>query len=137
LILLDFGATRAFAPAFGAAYRQLTIAALAGDRTAMKQAAMAIGYFDEQVLPTHQTAVLDMMQMALEPLRHAGDFDFGHTNMVQGLREAGMALGLERDFWHIPPIDTLFLHRKLGGLYLLAARLKARVNVQHLVQTIL
>jgi predicted unusual protein kinase regulating ubiquinone biosynthesis (AarF/ABC1/UbiB family) len=137
LILLDFGATRAFAPAFGAAYRQLTIAALAGDRTAMKHAAMAIGYFDEQVLPTHQTAVLDMMQMALEPLRHAGDFDFGHTDMVQRLREAGMALGLERDFWHIPPIDTLFLHRKLGGLYLLAARLKARVNVQHLVQTIL
>jgi hypothetical protein len=29
------------------------------------------------------------------------------------------------------------LHRKLGGLYLLAARLKARVNVQQLVQTIL
>jgi hypothetical protein len=45
-----------------------------------------------------------------------------------------MALGLERDFWHIPPIDTLFLHRKLGGLYLLAARLRARVNVQQLVQ---
>jgi hypothetical protein len=57
--------------------------------------------------------------------------------MVQRLRQAGMALGLDRDFWHIPPIDTLFLHRKLGGLYLLAARLKARVNVQQLVQTIL
>jgi hypothetical protein len=53
--------------------------------------------------------------------------------MVQRLRDAGMALGLDRDFWHIPPIDTLFLHRKLGGLYLLAARLKARVNVQQLV----
>ena len=28
----------------------------------------------------------------------------------------------------------MFLHRKPGGLYLLAVRLKARVNVQHLVQ---
>jgi predicted unusual protein kinase regulating ubiquinone biosynthesis (AarF/ABC1/UbiB family) len=137
LILLDFGATRSFAPAFGQAYRQLMAAAMEGDRRAMKQAAMAIGYFDERALPKHQTAVLDMMQMALEPLRHAGDFDFGHTDMVQRLRQAGMALGLDRDFWHIPPIDTLFLHRKLGGLYLLAARLKARVNVQQLVQTIL
>ena len=135
--MLDFGATRSFAPAFGQAYRQLMAAAMAGDRRAMKQAAMAIGYFDERALPKHQTAVLDMMQMALEPLRHAGDFDFGHTDMVQRLRQAGMALGLDRDFWHIPPIDTLFLHRKLGGLYLLAARLKARVNVQQLVQTIL
>lgn len=137
LILLDFGATRAFAPAFGQAYRQLMAAAMAGERQAMKQAAMTIGYFDERALPKHQTAVLDMMQMALEPLRHAGDFDFGQTDMVHRLRQAGMALGLERDFWHIPPIDTLFLHRKLGGLYLLAARLKARVNVQQLVQTIL
>ena len=107
LILLDFGATRAFAPAFGQAYRQLMAAAMAGERQAMKQAAMAIGYFDERALPKHQTAVLDMMQMALEPLRHTGDFDFGQTDMVHRLRQAGMALGLERDFWHIPPIDTL------------------------------
>jgi hypothetical protein len=103
----------------------------------MKQAAMAIGYFDEQALPKHQMAVRDMMQMALEPLGHAGDFDFGQTDMVQRLRQAGMALGLDRDFWHIPPIDALFLHRKLGGLYLLAARLKARVNVHQMVQPFL
>lgn len=137
LILLDFGATRAFAPAFAEAYRQLMVAALAGDRPAMKQAAMAIGYFDGQTLPKHQTAVLDMMQMALEPLGHAGDFDFGQTDMVQRLRQAGMALGMDRDFWHIPPIDTLFLHRKLGGLYLLAARLGGRVDVHGLVQPFL
>jgi predicted unusual protein kinase regulating ubiquinone biosynthesis (AarF/ABC1/UbiB family) len=136
LILLDFGATRSFAPAFGQAYRQLMAAAMVGDRAAMTQAAMAIGYFDDRAQAKHQTAVLDMMQMALEPLRHKGDFDFGTTDMVQRLREAGMALGLDRDFWHIPPIDTLFLHRKLGGLYLLAARLKARVNVRQLVQTV-
>lgn len=52
--------------------------------------------------------------------------------MAQRPRDAGMALGLARDFWHMPPIDTLFLHRKLGGLFLLASRLKARVNVREL-----
>ncbi|MBK9443129.1 MAG: AarF/ABC1/UbiB kinase family protein [Comamonadaceae bacterium] len=133
LILLDFGATRAFAPGFGQAYRQLMAAALAGDRPALRQAAMAIGYFDAGTQTKHQTAVLDMMQMALEPLGHTGDFDFSNTDLVQRLHNAGMALGAARDFWHIPPIDTLFLHRKLGGLYLLAARLKARVNVQQLI----
>ncbi len=137
LILLDFGATRSFAPSFGQGYRQLMVAAIAGDRAAMTQAAMVIGYFDDRTLPRHQTSVLDMMQMALEPLRHKGNFDFGTTDMVKRLRETGMALGLDRDFWHIPPIDTLFLHRKLGGLYLLAARLKARVNVRHLAQPLL
>lgn len=136
LILLDFGATRSFAPSFGQAYRQLMAAATAGNRAAMTQAAMAIGYFDDHTQAKHQAAVLDMMHMALEPLRHKGNFDFGSTDMLQRLREAGMALGLDRDFWHIPPIDTLFLHRKLGGLYLLAARLKARVNVRQLLHDI-
>lgn len=136
LILLDFGATRRFVPSFGQAYRQLMAAAMAGDRAAMTQAAVTIGYFDDRTHPKHQTAVLDMMHMALEPLRHKGAFDFATTDLVQRLREAGMALGLDRDFWHIPPIDTLFLHRKLGGLYLLAARLKARVNVRQLVQAL-
>jgi len=134
VILLDFGATRAFAPGFVLACRQLMVAALAGDRPALRQAAIQMGYFDADAQVKHQTAVLDMMQMALTPLRQAGDFDFANTDLTQRLRQAGMALGAERDFWHIPPIDTLFLQRKLGGLYLLAARLKARVNVRQLVQ---
>ena len=132
LILLDFGATRSFAPAFAQAYQQLMSAAVAGDRTAMAQAGLAIGYFDGATLPKHQMAVLDLFEMALEPLCFEGAYDFGSTDMAPRLREAGLKLGLDRDFWHIPPIDTLFLHRKLGGLFLLAARLKARVNVRQL-----
>lgn len=134
VILLDFGATRSFAPAFGQGYRQLMLAALHGDRAAMRRSMMAIGYFSEHTQPQHQDAVLSLCELALTPLRHRGDFDFANAELLPRLREAGMALGLERDFWHIPPIDTLFLHRKLGGLYLLAARLKARVNVQQLVR---
>jgi predicted unusual protein kinase regulating ubiquinone biosynthesis (AarF/ABC1/UbiB family) len=132
LILLDFGATRSFAPAFGQAYVQLMTAAMAGDRAGMTQAGHAIGYFGAHTHAKHQAAMLDIFEMALEPLCFDGAFDFGATDMAQRLREAGMALGLDRDFWHIPPIDTLFLHRKLGGMYLLAARLKARVNVRQL-----
>lgn len=133
IILLDFGATRSFRPAFADTYKQLVLAAMSRDRDAMTQAAFAIGYFDENTLPKHQKAVLDMFEMALEPVTFEGTYDFGSTDLGPRLRQAGMALGLERDFWHIPPIDTLFLHRKLGGLFLLAARLKARVNVRQLV----
>lgn len=56
-------------------------------------------------------------------------------NMVgAGLRQAGMALGFDPEYWHTPPADTLFLHRKIGGLYLLAARLQARVDLRTLFQ---
>lgn len=134
LVLLDFGATRSFPPTFSRAYKQLMLATLAGDRDAMTRAALGVGYFDRNTQPRHVAAVLDLFEIALEPLRHPGAFDFGTTDMALRLREAGMALGLDRDFWHIPPIDALFLHRKLGGLYLLAARLKARVQVGQLAR---
>ncbi len=42
-------------------------------------------------------------------------------------------LGQKRDFWHIAPMDALLLHRKLTGLFLLAARLRSEVNVRELV----
>jgi predicted unusual protein kinase regulating ubiquinone biosynthesis (AarF/ABC1/UbiB family) len=132
IVLLDFGATRSFSPAFGYAYKQLMLATMSDDRQVMAQSGLEIGYFDGNALPTHQRAVLDMFDLALEPLRFDGAFDFGNTDMAPRLREAGLALGLDPNFWHIPPIDTLFLHRKLGGLFLLAARLKARVNVKEL-----
>ena len=32
----------------------------------------------------------------------------------------GMAIAGNRDNWHIPPMDTLFLQRKIGGIFLLA-----------------
>ena len=38
----------------------------------------------------------------------------------------------DRDSWHLPPIDTLFVQRKISGTALLAARLKARVDIRAL-----
>lgn len=56
-------------------------------------------------------------------------YDFGTSSLASRIRDAGMALSMEQDYWHTPPADALFLHRKLGGLYLLAAKLRARVDV--------
>ena len=39
----------------------------------------------------------------------------------------------DRDSWHIPPVDTLFVQRKISGTALLGARLKARIDVRALV----
>jgi hypothetical protein len=35
----------------------------------------------------------------------------------------------------LPPVDILFLHRKLGGLYLLLSRLRAQLPVRALLET--
>lgn len=129
LVLLDFGATRHFAPAVIDAYRRLLLAGQRGDRDGLAGAAGEIGYFRADIAPHHREAVLEIFLMACEPLRHRGAYDFGRSDLARRMRDSGLALSRARDFWHTPPVDALFLHRKIGGLYLLAARLQARVDI--------
>ena len=129
LILLDFGATRAYSVEMIAQYRQVLQGALQQDSAQIAPAAMALGYFDERTSDPHRQAVLGMFIAACEPLRQKGKYDFGASDLAARLRDAGLALGMERDFWHTPAADVLLLHRKIAGLYLLAARLRARVDI--------
>ena len=75
-----------------------------------------------------------LFDLAMEPLRRPGPFDFSETGLTTPLREQGMALAQDRSFWHVPPIDTLFLQRKFGGVYLLASRLRAKVDVRAMLE---
>ncbi|MDP5291131.1 AarF/ABC1/UbiB kinase family protein [Oceanimonas sp. CHS3-5] len=134
LVLLDFGATREYAPGFAQGYRRLFAAALADNEPAMEQALTDIGFFSQHILPAQKQAVIGMVRLACEPLQRDAPFDFGNSTLAQRLREAGTALSMRQDYWHSPPADALFLHRKIGGLYLLAARLGARVNVRKQLQ---
>ena len=70
-----------------------------------------------------------MCLQACDPLKYQGVYDFGQSNMVRRIRDAGGQLSMKQGYWHTPPADAIFLHRKLGGLYLLAAKLKARVDI--------
>jgi len=137
LILLDFGATRPYKAAMANEFRHLLLGAMAGDRAAMAAADMAIGYFDESTQERHREAILDMGEQAFEPFCQPGGYDFGATDLPARIRVAGMALGMDREFWQLPPADAMLLQRKFGGLYLLAIRLKARVDLHALAHAAL
>ena len=134
LVLLDFGATRVFPESLAAGYRDLMMGALEKNRQKMYEAASGIGYFGAAMTPEQTKVVMDLFEMACEPLCHEGAYDFGSSTLAKRMHEAGMALAMDRNFWHTPPIDALFLHRKLAGVYLLAARLNARVDVHALAR---
>ena len=129
LVLLDFGATREYPTTITEAYRQLMTGALTHNREQMNAAAESIGFFGDYIRTEQREAVIDVFQQACEPLCYEGNYDFGSSNLAGKLRDVGMELSTEKEYWHTPPADALFLHRKLGGLYLLAAKLRARVNV--------
>ena len=132
--LLDFGATRRYPVAVIEAYRGLLEAALREDHAAMSESAQAIGYFKKDIHAQQRAAVMTLFILATEPARTHGCFDFGASDLAVRIRDAGMALSFDQGYWHTPPADALFLHRKLGGLYLLAARLRARIDVRMILE---
>ena len=132
--LLDFGATRRYPATVIEAYRGLLDATLRADHVAMSESAQAIGYFREDIHARQRAAVMELFVLATEPARTRGCFDFGASDLAARIRDAGMALSFDQGYWHTPPADAVFLHRKLGGLYLLAARLHAKVDVRTILE---
>ncbi|MHA3842213.1 ABC1 kinase family protein [Sphingomonas aestuarii] len=130
LVLLDFGASRPVDPAVVEGYRILFRAGLANDPEAVREAARAIGFLGEAALAQHGALVDRMIGVILSELGGDGPFDFGDRAFVGVLREQGMEMAEDRSTWHIPPVETLFVQRKISGTALLGARLKARVDVK-------
>ena len=134
IILLDFGAVQPIAPELAADFRALARAALDGGADATRDAMLRIGYFGPTTAPHHQALIQSMFGAAMSPLRQDLPFDFDRSDLLERLRDMGLAIGKDRELSHVPPAATLFLHRKIGGMYLLAAKLRARVALRPMVE---
>lgn len=129
LVLLDFGAVRRFSTAFVQQYHSAICAATERNALKLAEALEALGFFSQRHDAANREIVLDIFMDATEPLRTPGPYDFGGSDLAQRIHQRGMAISSDPDAWHTPPADVLFLHRKMGGLFMLAAQLGARVDV--------
>lgn len=134
IILLDFGAVRVFQADMAEKYRALLRAGLDKDQNAARQAFLDIGLYDHAIPGKIEDVLMTLFEMAMAPLRQDRAYDFGNTTLLEELRQAGLDMTEDRRYVPVPPIDSLYLQRKVGGMYLLATRLKARVNLHALVQ---
>ena len=134
IVLLDFGAARAVDPAVAEAYARLLQAGVDRDAEAIRSEALAAGFINSAVIERHPERLTRMIDIIVAEMGRDAPFDFGDRAFVPLLREEGMAIAQDRQSWHIPPVETLFVQRKVSGTALLGARLKARVNVRALVE---
>lgn len=133
LVLLDFGATRSIPAELSGKLRQLLRAALAGDASLQRSAMLDIGYFEPQQQRLAGLAI-DLLAMGMTEVMAGGHFDFAAADLPRRARDRALAAGFGADLWSIPPVDTLFVHRKIGGMYLLASRLGARIDMRALLE---
>jgi aarF domain-containing kinase len=75
-----------------------------------------------------------VLRRACEPIVHRGVYDFGASDLIVRTRDAGIEmLFASGGEFMAPPPETVFLHRKLVGSFLVCARIRARVRVQELI----
>jgi predicted unusual protein kinase regulating ubiquinone biosynthesis (AarF/ABC1/UbiB family) len=137
VVLLDFGAARDIEPHVVDGYRNLLSAGLTGDPAKVRKEALSIGFINQAVIDRQRDKVDRMIGIITNEMNQDTPFDFGDRSFVPLLREEGMAIAEDKQSWHIPPAETLFVQRKVSGTALLGARLKAVVNIRALVEQML
>ncbi len=134
--LLDFGATREYSDKQRHALRCLLEACMHGDDGDIENAAAEVGYLDQHDPPGYRKGILALLRDATEPARTAGRYNFGTSDLADRMRDRLVQMRLHDKFWRLPPTGVLFLHRKLGGLYMLMTRLRATLAVNDLVSAL-
>lgn len=133
IVLLDFGAARAVPEATVSAYRRLLGAGLAEDRDALRAALLDVGFISAAQLARHGAALDRALDVLIGHLGRPGLFDFADRSFVERVRAEVEQIAADRASWHIPPVDTLFVQRKVSGTALLAIRMKARLPLREMV----
>lgn len=134
LALLDFGSVCEFSPEIVARYARISRATMDKDRAEVRRAAVDLGYLASDDSDGYAEAVVDLIMLVCEPLRHRGRYDFPGSNLAARARALGFNIGMQHGYLRPPAPETLFLHRKLVGSFLLCARLGARVDVRALIR---
>jgi len=137
IVLLDFGACRDVDPQVSNGYRRLLGAGLTGDNAAIRHEAIAAGFMSQAAADRHGERIDAMIDIIVNEMSEDAPFNFGDRAFVPLLREEGMAIAEDRASWHLPPVETLFVQRKVSGTALLGARLKAKVNIRRITEDVL
>jgi predicted unusual protein kinase regulating ubiquinone biosynthesis (AarF/ABC1/UbiB family) len=132
--LLDLGAAREIPRQLSRFYARLFRAALSKDREQLEHAAREIDFLPAEERRDRIEGLLDLILLVCEPLRTRGVYDFGSSDLAARAREAGFELAFGRGFLRPPPAETIFLHRKLAGTFLLCVRIRARFDARSLLE---
>ncbi len=137
ILLFDFGSAREFDEDLTERYARICRGVIDGDRKRVRDGAVEIGYVRADERRDRVEGVVDLILLVCEPLRHRGVYDFAASDLVGRARDLGLDLMFRRGFLHAPPPETVFLHRKLVGSFLLCARIRARVDAHALIEPFL
>jgi predicted unusual protein kinase regulating ubiquinone biosynthesis (AarF/ABC1/UbiB family) len=145
LVLLDFGSVRRFSEAFLAAYREMVRGAFWRDKERLWKAAIELNFMPANASPATLERFAELCFLIMEPFAEPGErpsvanltnsngeYCWRTSNLPQRVALAASKASLSLSF-RLPPREFIFLHRKLGGVFLFLAELGAELNTRHLL----
>src|SRR5699024_8816458 len=141
MVLLDFGATREFAPRFLGSYYDVVAGALERNSQQLIDGAIGINLLRKDSPQSVYDAFSDVGMLMIEPFAEApppelttpdGAYRWGASDLPFRVSRAVSKAAISRWF-RIPPREIVFLHRRLGGVFVLLAVLDAELAARPLL----
>ncbi|WP_293371922.1 AarF/ABC1/UbiB kinase family protein [Nevskia sp.] len=142
IVLLDFGATREFERGFINQYAQLVAGACLRDRRQTLEGAVGIGLMQAGFPAEVQNAFAEMCELIVEPFNRAddpltlpelrnarGEYRWGASKLPMRAANVAARNALSR-YFRVPPREIVFLHRRLGGVFIMLATLDVELNAR-------
>ncbi|XP_052863610.1 atypical kinase COQ8B, mitochondrial [Anopheles cruzii] len=126
LMLIDFGATRFYQKAFMDDYLRVIMAATKNDRQKILELSRKMGFLTGYETPAMENAHIDAVLILGEIFSVPGEFEFGRQSTTKKIAALVPVMVAHR--LCPPPEEIYSLHRKLSGVFLLCARLNAKID---------
>lgn len=146
LVLLDFGAVRQFPSAFLHAYYELVRGAFWRDKGRLRRAAVDLGFLPASASAAAADSLAEMCFLIVEPFEASdaegpgrewrndrGEYRWGASDLPKRVARAASHASLSLSF-QVPPREFLFLHRKLGGVFVFLAELNVELDARPLLR---
>lgn len=129
LVLLDFGATKAYDLRFRKLYSRLICSALEKDHQKMLKISEEMELIHPAESAEAKSVFKDLLFQSMNPII-SEQYDFSDTEYPEKMRKLTREL-VKSLKYSPPPKDLIFLHRKLSGVFYILRQLKVNLPLRH------
>ncbi len=128
MVLLDFGATKAYDFTFRKQYSELVVSVLSRNEKELMRIAEEMSLIDPRESEEAKKIFRELMFESMHPIT-LPEYDFRDQTYVENMRKHSKALVVALKY-SPPPKTLIFLHRKLGGIFQMLRILKVSLDLR-------